>query len=346
MQQTYRKRKSWIILCGAAAALLLWKWRALVFLAARHLFWGWVIALAALPLMKRLERRMKKGPAAALSIAALNAVWAVGLFLVLPALVRQFRYLAAMLPGLWQNVEAGMAGLQQWFSRHGVQGLNLGLQSALVSRAREAVTAAVPALIGKLGDAAGSLGQWLMAPVFGFYFLRDRKAIAAWIQTLLPESGWQTGLQLFREIRRETAGYLRGQLMVCAMVGALTAVGLLVCGIPAWLPLGLWMGVLEVFPYVGPVIGGASAVVFALPMGLWRTLCTLGIVLMVQALEGCMIAPRLISQTTRLHPALILLCILLGGSAAGVTGILLAVPVVLCLRAAVRVLVRRGNGQN
>lgn len=346
MQQTCGKRKTWLVLCAAAAAVLLWKGRALVWLAARHLFLGWITALAALPLMKRLERRMGSGAAAALSMAALNAVWAAALFLLLPAAVRQFRQLAGLLPGFWQGIEDIAGRLQMWMASHDMPVMDEEMQSALLSRAQDALGAAVPAVIGGLRGVAGGLGQWLLAPVFGFYFLRDRRMISAWLQTLLPV-GWRSaGVHMFREMKRETAGYLRGQLMVSGIVGALTAAALLLCGIPSWFALGLWMGVLELIPYIGPVIGGTTVALFTLPLGFWRTAWALGSVLVVQQLESCVIGPKLISQTTRLHPAVVILCILIGGSAAGVAGILFSVPLVLCLRAACRVLILDSPSQN
>lgn len=345
MQQTCRRRKTWLVLCAAAAVVLVWKGRALVWLAARHLFLGWITALAALPLMKRLEKRMSTGAAAALSMAALNAVWAAALFLLLPAVVRQFRQLTGLLPGLWQGIEAISGRIQTWLISHGVPGVDTEMQSALLSRAQDALGAAVPAVISGLRGVAGGLGQWLLAPVFGFYFLRDRHMISAWLQSLLPV-GWRTmAVRMLREMKRETAGYLRGQLMVSGIVGVLTAAGLLLCGVPSWFALGLWMGVLELIPYIGPVIGGTTVALFTLPLGLWRTAWALGVVLVVQQLEGCVIGPKLISQTTRLHPAVVILCILLGGSAAGVAGILLSVPLVLCLRAAWRMLLSDPPGQ-
>lgn len=345
MQQTCRKRKTWLVLCAAAAVVLVWKGRALVWLAARHLFLGWITALAALPLMKRLEKRMSAGAAAALSMTALNAVWAAALFLLLPAVVRQFRQLTGLLPGLWQGIEAISGRIQAWLTSHGVPGVDTEMQSALLSRAQDALGAAVPAVISGLRGVAGGLGQWLLAPVFGFYFLRDRHMISAWLQSLLPV-GWRTtAVRMLREMKRETAGYLRGQLMVSGIVGALTAAGLLLCGVPSWFALGLWMGMLELIPYIGPVIGGTTVALFTLPLGLWRTVWALGLVLVVQQLEGCVIAPKLISQTTRLHPAAVILCIMLGGSAAGVAGILLSVPLVLCLRAAWRMLLSDPPGQ-
>ena len=338
MQQVCRKRKIWLLLGAAAAAVLLWKGRELVFLAARHLFLGWIAALAALPLMKRLEKRLSASAAAGLSIAALNVVWAAALFLLLPAVVKQGRQLLGLLPGLWQGMEKISAGIQTWLARHGVDGVDLGMQSALAERAQDALGAAVPAVLGRLRGMAGGLGQWLLAPVFGFYFLRDRRMISAWLQSFLPEGWREAAVCMLREMQRETAGYLRGQLMVSGIVSALTAVGLLLCGVPSWLALGVWMGVLELIPYIGPLTGGVMVALFTLPLGLWRTAWALGVVLVVQQLDGSVITPKLISQTTRLHPAVVILCVVVGGAAAGISGVLLSVPLVLCLRAAWRAL--------
>ena len=340
MQQTGRKRKSWLLL-AAAAAVLLWKWRELVWLAVRHLFLGWIAALAALPVMKRLEKRLPAGAAAGLSIAALNVVWAAALFLLLPAVVKQGRQLAGMLPGLWQEMENAGSSLQTWLVRHGVEGFDTDVQNMLAARVQEALGAAAPAVLDFLRGMAGGLGQWLLAPVFGFYFLRDRRMISAWLQSLLPEKWREAAVCTLREMQRETAGYLRGQLMVSGIVSALTAVGLLLCGVPSWLALGIWLGVLELIPYIGPLTGGVMVTLFTLPLGLWRTLWALGVVLVVQQLDGSVITPRLISQTTSLHPAVVILCVVLGGAAAGISGILLSVPLVLCLRAVWRTLVLR-----
>jgi len=173
---------------------------------------------------------------------------------------------------------------------------------------------------------------------FGFYFLRDRRLISGWLLTLLPASWRTTAVDMLREMRRETAGYLRGQLLLSAAVGGLSAVGLLLCGVPSWLALGAVMGVLELIPYVGPFIGVMITALFALPLGWWRMLWALGAVVLVQQAEGSILSPRLIGQSTRLHPAAVILCTVLGGAAAGVSGILLAVPLLLCVRAALRVL--------
>jgi len=343
MQRLERRTQRWLIAGCVLAAAGLWWARALIWLAVRQLFLGMVAALAALPLMKRLEKRLSPGISAALSIAGLNAALAAALFWLVPALAEQGRQLVSLLPGLWRSVEEISARAQTWLANHGFV-LNAQAQTALLERAQGAVGSVLPAFFSRLSGVAGGVGQWLLAPVFGFYFLRDRRVICGWLLTLLPVGFRETAVHILREMRRETAGYLRGQLMLSAIVGALSAAGLMLCGVPSWLALGVLMGVMELIPYVGPFIGGAAVALFALPQGLWRTLWAMGVVLVVQQLEGSVLSPRLISQTTQLHPAAVILCALVGGSAAGVTGILLSVPLVLCLRAAFRVLMlNRGH---
>ena len=95
---------------------------------------------------------------------------------------------------------------------------------------------------------------------------------------------------------------------------------------------------------MGPFLGGALVFLFAWQTGLSRLLWAMGVVVLVQQLEGGMLSPQLMSDATRLHPVAVVLCVMVGGKAAGVAGILLAVPLVLCARAALRVISLFGGG--
>ena len=339
MQRVQLKTKRMLLAALIAAAAFLWWCRPLFWLAARQLLLGMLTALAALPLMKALEKHLPRSASAAVAIGTLNVAAAAALFWFLPILVRHTRQLFSLLPVMLREAATWSQRMQAWLARHGAYGLDAAAQTALLSRGRDALASALPALLGRLRGMAGGFGQWLLAPVFGYYFLRDRRMISAWLLTLLPMRWREPAVRMLREMRLETAAYLRGQLMVSGIVCALASLALLLCGVPAWLALGIAMGILELIPYIGPLAGGLLAVLFALPLGIWRTLWTLGAVVVVQQIEGSFLSPKLISQATRLHPAAVLLCVLLGGSAAGVAGILFSVPLVLCLRAALRVLV-------
>ena len=326
---------------GALALALVVIWaRALLWNAALQLFFGMLVALMALPVMRRLEKRLSPGLSASLSMTALSACLLGAVLLLVPFLIDQAREMAAMLPGLYARVEELLARAEEWLAQNGVA-VDTQLRSTVMEKGQGLLSGALPGLMGRAGEMGGKLGKIMLAPMFAFYFLRDRRQIGARLLLCVPESWRQTAVTALREMRRETAGFVRGQLMVSAVVGGLTAVGLLFCGVPAWLMLGVAMGVLELITYIGPILGGVLVLFFSLPGGLTRTLWAMAVVLVVQQLEGGMLSPQLMSGATRLHPVWVLLCLMLGGTMGGMAGILLAIPLLLCLRAGARVVALR-----
>lgn len=310
--------------------------RALLWQAVLQLFFGMLAALAALPVMRLLERRLPAGLSASLSMMALGAGLLGALMLLVPFVVEQVRQLMGMLPLFYAQLSHWMQQGESWLADNGI-GLGEELKASLLAKGQTLLTNVLPATMAKAGGLLDGLGKLLLAPAFAFYFLRDRRSIGAWLLMTLPVGYRETALRMLREMRRELAGFLRGQLMISAVVGGLTAVGLLLVGLPNWPLLGMVMGILELIPYVGPFLGGAVVALFALQGGLGQTLWAMGVVVVVQQLEGGMLSPKLMSDATRLHPVLVLLAVMLGGLAGGIMGILAALPLALCARAVLRV---------
>ena len=176
----------------------------------------------------------------------------------------------------------------------------------------------------------------MLSPVLACDFLRDREAITRHLCLWVPLGSRSRTVAAAREARRELVGFLRGQVLLSLAVGGLTALGLALAGVPAWLLLGLLMGVMELIPYLGPLLAAIAVVLFSLPLGLGPTLWALGVVILVQQLEGALLSPRLMAGATRIHPAVVLLAISFGGMVAGVTGMLLSLPLAVMLRGARR----------
>lgn len=322
-------------LLAAGLVLLALGWK-LLRPAATQLLWGVALAFAAMPVMRRLEKLLPRGAAAACSIALLGGAAGLLAGMLVPALVQQTRELAEMLPLLFDAAEQFGTQGREWLLRNGVS-LHTDVRQMLLEKGQETLGTAFATLLNGVGNAAGSVGRWVFSPLFAFYFLRDRRYFGQKLLLLLPVNARGMTIRMLREMRRETAGYLRGQLMISWMIAGITALGLLFCGVPAWLLLGVLMGVLEWIPYAGPFFGGVLVALFSLPGGLDRTLWAIGVVVAVQQLEGSVLSPQLMSGATQLHPLTVILCMLVGGSTGGVTGILASVPLLLCLRAAVRV---------
>ena len=281
-----------------------------------------------------LEKRLPPGAAAGLSLLALGLA-AAGLLLgLIPPLLRQVRQLAESVPGLIAWAGDQLERLQVVLKGRGVDmnPVREALFEQISSRAGEAVSMAAELA----GRAAQAVGKLFLAPLIGFYLLRDRRRIASLLTLLLPVRWRARAVRAAREMRRETAGFIRGQLLVSAAVGALTAAGLLLAGTPGWLALGVLMGVMELVPYVGPVLAGIPAVLLALRSGVAQAVWTLLILLAVQQLEGGVLSPRLLSGATRLHPLVVLLAVSAGGIFSGALGMILALPVVVSVRGALR----------
>lgn len=332
-------KRRWIVgLTLTALAILFWP---LLSQTLIQLFFGLIVAMLGLPVMRLLEKRLKPTLAASLSMMSLSAGLIVVLALIVPAVIAQIKQLAALLPALWQNVDGLMASAESWLTDNGITVASL--RDQIGTNLSGVFEQAIPGVVGYLSNLAGSVGKVMLAPLFGFYILRDRRQISRFLTQLVPIGFRARTLLTLREIRRELGGFARGQLLISLYVGALTALGLLLCGVPAWLLLGFFMGVMELIPYLGPFLGGVMVLLFALPGGLSRALWALGVVILVQQLEGGMISPGLMSDATRLHPIIVVLCVMLGGMFAGVLGILISVPLVLCLRAAMRTLAQSCN---
>ena len=327
------KRWAWCIPLGV---LVLWQW-TLFFNMIRQLFLGLLVMLAALPLMFRLEKRLSSNWAATLAMAGLSAGLLLFLLVLIPPLAGQARQIGSALPELYRQVGELLRRGEEWLSQNGVA-VDQRMRESLLEKGESLLSGAAGSLTKRLNGIAGGIGRWMLAPVFAFYLLRDRRRIADWLLSLLPPGRREMTVRIVREMGRESVGYLRGQLLVSLAVGGFTGLGLLLCGVPSWLLLGVLMGILELIPYVGPFLGGVLVALFAWPGGWSRMLWSLGVVVLVQQLEGGMLSPQLMSETTRLHPIVVLLCVMAGGAAGGIAGVLLAIPAVLCVRAALRVI--------
>ena len=329
-----RHSRKW--LAAGALLLLLFFARGLVWQATVQLLYGMLAALAALPLMRLLEKKCSPSLAASLSLMGIGVLLLALILLLVPPLVRQGRQLMSLLPALWERLSGIAQKGGQWLRHNGLP-VDDALRQQLAAGGEALVSKAAPAVIGWARQKVGNVSRWMLAPVFGLYFLKERRQIGEWLLFLVPLNRRNLCVRTLREVCREITGYLRGQLMISLAVGLLTAAGLLLCGIPAWLLLGAVMGIMELIPYVGPFLGGAVVLLFSLEAGTGRMLWALAVVLAVQQMEGSWLSPQLMSDATRLHPVVVLLCIMTGGAVGGVGGILLAVPVLLCLRAVWRV---------
>ena len=293
-----------------------------------------VLMLLALPLCRLLEERWSSSLAAGVSLCVLAAIVVAGVLLLVPPVVRQFQQLTDALPALIAWCQKRLQLLQAWLQERDIS--LLPARDELFGQLGSRIGRWVTSLAAMVGRAAHGLSQLLLSPLLAFYLLRDRRKIAAGLTLTIPVRYRSRAVRAAREMRRETACFLRGQLILSLVVGAFTAVALMVVGTPGWLLLGVFMGIMELVPYIGPFIAGVPAVLLGMQGGLARALWTLGALVLVQQLEGTFLSPRMLSGATRLHPLTVLLAISAGGMLGGAVGMVLMIPAVVSVRGALR----------
>ena len=132
--------------------------------------------------------------------------------------------------------------------------------------------------------------------------------------------------------RNAILSYLSGMIKTSVFVGAATFAGLLILGVKESLILALFMGLLEVVPYIGPFLGMLPILLSVIPMGMMKTLMALAVVLLIQQIESGIIGPYFTSSSTSIHPLAAILSVFIAGSLFGLIGIVFAVPLVVVMR--------------
>jgi len=321
------------IVLGVAAALvvaLLWLLKS----ALTPLAVAFVFAYLLDPVIDRFEARRIPRRVAILFLVAVSGVLAVtvAVFLI-PKLLQEIAQLAAKLPGY---LDAALAAIrprfESWFGialpssiRESLESIKSSGASVPLESLRELIERTVRGVTGTLASLVGLL----VIPVIAYYALLEFDRIKLWFLGLVPVQHQATVDERVSMVNQLIAGFIRGQLIVAALLGILYAIGFALIGVDMAIGIGLIAGMLGIIPYVG------SAVALALAAGLcalqygadWHLLLVVGWYALVQTLEGLVLTPRIVGQSVGLHPVAVIVGLLIGGDLLGFLGLIVAVPV-------------------
>ena len=183
----------------------------------------------------------------------------------------------------------------------------------------------------------------VLVPAFSYFLLRDGAKIGQLLINSLPPAHIETSVAVWCEIERVLGRYLRGLAINSAITGAITALGLWALGVDYPLLLGAFCGLAGAVPYVGPVLsGGAVAVVAMIQFASLAPLAkVLTLFLSIRLVDMVLIHPTTIGKSVRLHPALLMGSVIVGGNVFGLIGLIVAVPVVTSIQEIARLLLER-----
>lgn len=172
--------------------------------------------------------------------------------------------------------------------------------------------------------------------VVGFFFLAvylslEEKGIEKFFLLLTPERYHKYALSLAERMSGKVSQWLFGQLLLMLIVFAIYFVGLTLLGVPYALALAFFGGVMEIIPYVGPVIAAVPAVVLSFMISPFFGFTVLAFYVIAHQLEGHIIAPQVLKRSIGLNPVVLIIAALVGAKLGGVLGILLAIPTIMML---------------
>lgn len=324
-----------ITLFGLVFALFAWQWEYLS-AVLRAILFGFLFAYLLSPLSRRLERFMPRLAAIAVLIIMVLILLLVLITVLIPIFLRQILELAEHIPRLTTELRVFTNDVQRYIQRTGLPySLQKVMDEIVVGLGRKA-SLTIGLIADKIVEVAARLPELIISPVLGFYFLKDDKYFINFAVRLIPQVLRQTVLTTLYEIHIMLSRFIRGQLLIGLTIGLLSTLGFWAIGLPYALVLGMITGIFELIPYFGPWLGALPAVLVALLNEPSRILWTIIVLILIQQLEGSIIAPKIMGDHVGLHPVFIIIALWLGGIFFGVLGMLLAVPTVLIVRVIIK----------
>ncbi|MGH3916489.1 MAG: AI-2E family transporter [Pseudonocardiaceae bacterium] len=333
-------RLAWAAVGIIAVAVLLWIAMSRLAVVVVPLLLALFPAAALAPLVGWLTRhRVPRALAALLALLCLFAVIG-GLFAaVVPAFIAQ-------LPALGDSLTRSFQQLQPLLER--IPGVPPG--TTLQGLAQRAMTGlgggqALGATLGYTRSAVEFLGALLLLLVALFFYLYDGARMASAGIGLLPRPNRKQAGELSGQLWSTLGNFIRAQSAVAVVDAVLIGAGLALLGVPLALPLAVLVFLGGFFPYIGAAVSGLLAVLVALAdSGMWTAVGVLALVLVVQQLEGNLIAPLITGRMLRLRAFTVIVAVAVGATLLGVLGAFLAVPAAACLQRAWSFLRERHTG--
>lgn len=168
--------------------------------------------------------------------------------------------------------------------------------------------------------------------VVSFYLLAEKNGMKNFVYTLAPKESQPKILHIVTRIQKKIGLWMIGQIIVSAVIFAITFIALTVLGIKYALVLAILSGFFELIPYIGPFVAAIPAIFFAFLQSPTLAVVVMIMYIVLSKIEGYVLVPKIMQKTVGVSPLVILLAILIGFKLAGIFGILLAVPVVAVIQ--------------
>lgn len=179
---------------------------------------------------------------------------------------------------------------------------------------------------GSIAEVLGGAGLGIAVVAIAFYLSLSRNGVERFLRAVIPEENEDVVLRVYARSVEKISYWFRAQILLSFMVGTLVWLALFLLGVRHSLLLGILAGVFEIVPFVGPILAGATALLFAFVSSQALAFYTLMVFLAIQQFESHVLVPLVTKRAVGLHPVVVIIALLIGAKAGGLLGILASVP--------------------
>ncbi len=309
---------------------------------------GILLAAAIEPLVNRLRHHgLSRGRAILLIYAAIFAIIGLASYLIVPTLYSQGEEFITGIPAQLDQFAADAASSNiALIKERGPAAIRTAREiyenpTDALARFRLDVTQVTQAL-SIVTSVFGVLFTTVSVMIVGFYWMTEKAIIKRVVLSLFPLETRDRAHSLWDEIEHRLGGWARGQLLLMLIIGTCSTIAYSppLLDLPFWFLLGIWAGLTEAVPFVGPFLGGGLAAVVALSVSWQKALIVVAFVFILQQLEGAVLVPRVMKNSVGLTPLAVILALLIGGTLLGILGAVLAIPVAAAVQVVIGDLLR------
>lgn len=262
-------------------------------------------------------------------------ILALFIYLVFPPLAGQVKSLATDLPHYIGGLDANVGIFQEKFGAYPFQKFLEEVSVRLSNISSDIIGAAI--------NIFGGIFSAGIVLVISVYLVIQDVNIKNFLSAVTPPGSRAYVLSLVSRIQSKLGSWLRGQFILMAVMGALVYIGLTLLGVKFALTLALFAGLMEIIPYLGPIISATPAIILAFLQSPFLALLVLGLFVLAQQMENYLIAPQIMKRVVGLNPLVIIISMIIGGKLAGILGIAIAVPMAATLSVFLSDIFRKEN---
>jgi len=307
---------------------------------------GILIAYMLVPLVKVLQKKMRKIFAVSLSYFIFLAILFVILFFIIPLVIEQFKTFITQIPFYMESFSNYLNNLAKTSTF--IQNIQRVFQFDLSEITSEEIT---KYLINRFSlenfnifqgattvtrTLVSGILNFIIGPILGFYILKDTDIIRNSFMRVIPIRQKIETEIILSKINIVFGRYVRGQLIVSLIVGVLCTIDLLILRIDFAVLLGFIAGLFNLIPFLGPIIGGIPAAFTALFISPLKALLVIITFVAIQQIDNYFISPSIMKYQVGVHPGIVIFSLIAGGAVFGWIGLLLAVPTVAIIQEILR----------